>query len=246
MKPASGMAATPQVRPGQEAAPSSALVGFTSLEQEYNAEYAAWVNEITTLSSQENFRGPYPEEPTASYYARFRDHADLGNISARLWCLRNFQHDSVLQDYRKLRWQGEAFSLATAVRNDVQLSAQLRRSVGSGWQFSGKTTDKVLQYLQDVTVVEEIERATMTARSRNMLDSSGETFEKGRSLAERVIKTWPDSDEAARLDGMLNARDTLVIGGTPANFTGTDVDGNEINLYDYRGKVVLIDFWGFW
>lgn len=245
-KPTEATAALPLIRPGQAAAPSSASVGFRSLELEYNAEYSAWVGEITKLSQQDNFRGPYPAEPTANYYARFREHADLGNVSARLWCLRNFSHDDAPEKYRKLRWQGEAFSLATAVRNDVKQSAQLRQSVGSGWKFGANATDKVLEYLHEVTVVEEIKRATMMARSRNMLDSDGETYELGRELAKEVIKTWPASDEAARLDGMLNARDTLVIGGTPANFTGTDVDGNEINLYDYRGKVVLIDFWGFW
>lgn len=245
-KPVEATAALPLIRPGQEAAPSSASVGFRSLELEYNAEYSAWVGEITKLSQQDNFRGPYPTEPTANYYPRFREHADLGNVAARLWCLRNFVHDDAPEDFLELRWQGEAYSLATAVRNDMKLSAQLRQSVGSGWKFGANGVDQVLEYLQEVTVMEEIKRATMMARSRRMLDSKGETYKLGRSLAEEVIETWPASDEAARLDGMLNARDTLVIGGTPANFTGTDVDGNQIDLYDYRGKVVLIDFWGFW
>lgn len=28
--------------------------------------------------------------------------------------------------------------------------------------------------------------------------------------------------------------------------TGEDVDGTEFKLSDYRGKVVVLDFWGFW
>lgn len=27
---------------------------------------------------------------------------------------------------------------------------------------------------------------------------------------------------------------------------GNDVDGQQFKLSDYRGKVVLLEFWGFW
>jgi peroxiredoxin len=28
--------------------------------------------------------------------------------------------------------------------------------------------------------------------------------------------------------------------------TGTDIDGHAMKLSDFRGKVVLLDFWGHW
>ena len=36
------------------------------------------------------------------------------------------------------------------------------------------------------------------------------------------------------------------VGGTPPDFTTTDVDEVAFKLSDYRGKVVVLDFWGFW
>lgn len=47
---------------------------------------------------------------------------------------------------------------------------------------------------------------------------------------------------AQALSGMLNKPG---IGATP-ELTATTLEGNEISLEDYRGKVVLLDFWATW
>ncbi len=43
----------------------------------------------------------------------------------------------------------------------------------------------------------------------------------------------------------LNSQNTLAqykVGDTVANFTLADVDGNSISLFDYRGQVILLNF----
>jgi len=47
---------------------------------------------------------------------------------------------------------------------------------------------------------------------------------------------------ASMLEGMVNRPE---VGDTP-ELKGTTLDGNEIALKDYRGKVVLLDFWATW
>ena len=37
-----------------------------------------------------------------------------------------------------------------------------------------------------------------------------------------------------------------LLGMPVPDFSATDLDGNPISLQDYRGKVVLLDFWVFW
>lgn len=39
---------------------------------------------------------------------------------------------------------------------------------------------------------------------------------------------------------------THAVGSTPPDFTCTDVYGNTVNLYEQRGKVVLINFGATW
>ena len=38
----------------------------------------------------------------------------------------------------------------------------------------------------------------------------------------------------------------LAIGKLAPEIQGKDLDGVEFKLSDYRGKVVFLDFWGFW
>ena len=49
--------------------------------------------------------------------------------------------------------------------------------------------------------------------------------------------------------GEFNPKNLTVgteVGQLAPEIEGTDIDGNEFKLSDYRGKVVLLDFWGDW
>ena len=38
----------------------------------------------------------------------------------------------------------------------------------------------------------------------------------------------------------------LKVGGTAPEISGEDIDGRPMKLADYKGKVVVLDFWGHW
>ena len=44
----------------------------------------------------------------------------------------------------------------------------------------------------------------------------------------------------------LEAKEKLAIGKSAPEIIGKDVDGKEMKLSDYRGKIVVLDFWGDW
>jgi hypothetical protein len=74
---------------------------------------------------------------------------------------------------------------------------------------------------------------------------------KGRKYFERLIAEYPTAKgkygvykEAA--EGFLFALDNLQIGKQAPDFEVTDENGTKFKLSDYRGKVVVIDFWGMW
>lgn len=50
------------------------------------------------------------------------------------------------------------------------------------------------------------------------------------------------ASELVRIKNLPN----LKIGKTAPAIVGEDIDGKKLSLNDYRGKVVLLDFWGNW
>jgi hypothetical protein len=68
---------------------------------------------------------------------------------------------------------------------------------------------------------------------------------------ERVVREFGDVEHgqgtlAARAEADLRELRELNIGKEAPEIAGEDLDGVAFKLSDYRGKVVLLDFWGHW
>jgi hypothetical protein len=74
---------------------------------------------------------------------------------------------------------------------------------------------------------------------------------RAENLFERITKEFADVPSRTRTLGTLAKAElfevrNLGIGKTAPDIVGTDLDGKKFKLSDYRGKVVVIDFWGHW
>jgi hypothetical protein len=76
---------------------------------------------------------------------------------------------------------------------------------------------------------------------------------RGRQRFETLLKDYRDVPKQGTTYGELAdahlhplASADLAIGNPAPEITGTGVDGKPLKLSDYRGKVVVLDFWGFW
>ena len=63
---------------------------------------------------------------------------------------------------------------------------------------------------------------------------------------ELLMERFPDHELAMRAEGKIFAAENLQIGMEVPDIVGKDVDGNDLKLSDHRGKVAVINFWGFW
>jgi hypothetical protein len=73
---------------------------------------------------------------------------------------------------------------------------------------------------------------------------------EAEGLFERVVKDFADIKDDRPLDqaaqGELFEMRNLAVGKAAPEIEGEDIDGVKFKLSDYRGKVILLDFWGNW
>jgi len=70
--------------------------------------------------------------------------------------------------------------------------------------------------------------------------------EAEKYLAEAVELYKDSAEQKKEAEGELKAIRTLRVGKEAPDIKAGDLDGKEFKLSDYRGKVVLLDFWGNW
>jgi hypothetical protein len=69
---------------------------------------------------------------------------------------------------------------------------------------------------------------------------------------QRIVRDYGDVVDArgrklgARAEGALFELHNLQIGMPVPDIEGEDIDGAKFKLSDYRGKVIVLDFWGHW
>jgi hypothetical protein len=122
--------------------------------------------------------------------------------------------------------------------------------------YSPKGTETLKQLLEKDTTKPPVKAAAALALGEFTASRADRTRDKAEAekiIAEadkyyvQAIDLGKDSaavkKEAERL---LNALRNLQVGKEAPDIKSADLDGKEFKLSDYRGKVVLLDFWGHW
>lgn len=220
---------------------------FAALEAEYRAQEEAWKLEIVRLAAAGG-AGSYPAAPAAAWYPRFRSLADAGDPRARLWCLQQLDLSAIPSAHLAGYWRGEAYGLATVLCTNETGASALRSAALPGKLLVGEDEfDAWLAYLGGIAPGDEVRRATLAMRAALARQSADPAVAARAEACEReLVERWPESLEAQRALGRRFAAERLQVGMPTPEATGKDVDGREIRLSAYRGKVVVLDFWGFW
>jgi peroxiredoxin len=84
--------------------------------------------------------------------------------------------------------------------------------------------------------------------SISLLDGYGATWGKDitAKLYKNVSKDLKKTAYGKHIEEFLLLNKNLKVGDPAVNFSQKDTSGATINLFDFKGKVVLLEFWGSW
>ncbi len=69
---------------------------------------------------------------------------------------------------------------------------------------------------------------------------------EGKSLLKRILKLAPKSKAAQLAGDRLFSMENLKMGMPAPDIVGKDLNGKPLRLSEFKGKVVMLDFWGDW
>jgi hypothetical protein len=111
-------------------------------------------------------------------------------------------------------------------------------------RMAGRPAMSLLNDVADNHGDKDTRAKALLARARQLMgrdDSNGAIAD-----LEKVAELTKDADLIDEAKEALVEVKKLATGSVAPEIEGVDVEGVSFKLSDYRGKVVLLDFWGFW
>ncbi|MCA8968378.1 MAG: hypothetical protein KDC95_01290 [Planctomycetes bacterium] len=94
----------------------------------------------------------------------------------------------------------------------------------------------------------DVRASALLVRHGTTIDSAPLESPKYAAAKQELLEAAKEASEAVRkkVDTAINVREHYGVGVIAKDIIGTDLDGEEFKLSDYKGRVIFLDFWGDW
>lgn len=225
---------------------------WKTLQQEYAAAERAYYDPLykaKTDAERQKVQLDPKKEPSKLYLAKFQalaKRADGTETGARATAMIT---SLAPQTGNKAAAREAYHTLFTKYAGTPEAERAVAGLRYAGYSIGEDETRKILRSIIDGASNEKMKAAALFTLGANMLDDrSGTDAQKqeARKLFDKLKTNYSSSAYAKQADGALFELDNLQIGKAAPDFEAKDIDDKAFRLSDYRGKVVVIDFWGFW
>lgn len=219
--------------------------GYVELVAQFEEAVDEWREKHRAAETIEERRELRKSHPVVSFYPRFKALAKRGEGRALLWMVGNAR--DYLGSSKKAR-DVKAGLYATLVQKHAseiwagKLVASLAREKRT---LGEEGVRKHLLAIGDMSKRDAVAAAAFFELAKRLGKGSDEERGRAEELWERIARDFGDTEVAAKVETARTAH-LYEVGGRPPDFTTKDTDGVEFKLSDYSGKVVMLDFWGFW
>ncbi len=226
---------------------------LAELIEKRDAAMADWQKELRATKDPEARQKIWESRPGPEFLAGFKEVAVLskGTETAEKAWLEVFDLATEIDKIDDAKLALEAIVADHVTSENL---AGFASSLSYAAQAIGR--DKVATALR--TIVQKSPHRTVQAPALFSLgttlveSSDAEEKAEARRALERVQSEFADVKPkrgpayAERAKGFLFEMDHLQIGMTVPDFESIDENGQKFRLSDYKGKVVVLDFWGNW
>lgn len=214
---------------------------YEALLDEYEDTYDVWREELQAAEDSKGRRAVRKRHPAPIFRPRFEGLADAGSGRSLVWLITNASklekrkqaaglkagcYERLWASHLDAKWFGEVITMYTKERRDVDALTI------------------------EATLADALERVEGDARARVLLGLARYRLagkcNSGLEFYKQVLEEHPDSAAAKVAQVEYDRLTKFAIGAVPPEFKGKTIDGEEITLYGHRGKVTVVDFWGFW
>ena len=186
----------------------------------------------------------------ARYEALVQENAGTeAALTAKLWLLQQ-----TWWEQEAGTTQESAGRIIDEILADYADSPQLDQIPDYAYVLSTDQREQCFNHLIELSQHETVQAAAIYGLAEmNLYDGDEESQEKATGYLRELLDNYADVPSkyttfGAVADAALNPLDPadLEIGKPAPEIIGTSYDGKPMKLSDYRGKVVVIDFWGDW
>ena len=222
-----------------------AVGDFDAIAAEYDQAVIDWREKLKNAERGQR-SAVRKAHPAKAFWPRFERIGDAGEGRALLWLIENMKDagvglkergaksvpyfDKLVDQHREAEWFGSV--LEQIAKNAARLEPQ---RVATYYEVCATKTERAETKGQAM-----YQWAKMLSASENEADVA-----RADALFERLATEFTGS-EWARMAQVELAGKNLQPGKKAPNFEAKTIDGHEFQLSDYEGKVVLVDFYGFW
>jgi len=240
----------------------SAQEQYAAIAEEYQKLQTDYQKQLKDAKTAEERKDAASKRPDPANYAKKmfdiaeKNPKDNAALDALGWVFRNYSVMTSTQDPSSEK----IFSLLTGnhaanpgigellpllARNNNPAAEKLLRAVLE------KTPSTDAQGQACFALASSLKNQAELAARQKKDSAAVELTKQAETLFDRVVKDFAKVKQGKATLGELAEPELfeirfLAVGKTAPDITGEDIDGKQFKLSDYRGKVVMLDFWGHW
>lgn len=221
--------------------------GLSLLLTEHAAADAEWKEAMLGLRGKER-RALRKLNPASKFLAGFQTVADAGSGRAKLWLAMNMADATDLKSSELKEALAPLYGELCHNFARAEFASQtLDALIAEKRRLDGDDRAKLLRAFAVNCKNHALEGVAIGAELAYYQKSKDkDELALAVQLTEQLFDDYLDTEAGAAIWGARNKGSFEGVGNAAPDFPAVDTKGNPFRLSDYKGQVVMLDFWGFW